>query len=263
MFLSDIHLDVNEKIKKKKLKDILLDYIKEKNPDYLIIAGDLTGGYEYTIELLEEIEEETGVKVKFVPGNHDIWTNKVSSFENYEALKNHKSSLIDNPLELDSYVVIGDMGWYDYTFKPEFMNEEEVRLHKPNLWSDAYYAKWGMSDKELYEKMHEKIAKQLEENKDKKVIFVNHFLPYDDFLVFKNDIKWNTCNAFMGSSKLGELLDSYGNVEYVVFGHTHKRFGLMEFGNKKVICNPVGYTGEWDTTDFKKELETCGVIIEI
>lgn len=264
LFLSDLHIDNNEKITKTNLKRPLIDYIKKVNPEYLIMAGDLTGSMEHSLEIIDLIEKETGVLVKFIPGNHDIWTEKESSWTEYEKSKHHHSSLIEQPLELaNDYVVIGNMGWYDYSFKPEFMNEEEVRMHKGNLWNDAHYAKWGISDQELYQKMHASFKEQLEKYKNKKVIFVNHFIPYIDFIVFKNDIWWNTANSFMGSENLGKLLDTYKNIEYVVFGHTHKRFGLKEFGDKKVICNPFGYAGEWKTKDIKKELEDTGIVIEL
>lgn len=264
LFLSDLHIDVNRRAQKANLMPKLIAYIKKQAPDYLIIAGDLWGSAKGAIALIEQIEEETGVKVKFVPGNHDIWTDEESSWNSYELLKSHHSSLIDNPLEMPTgHVIIGDMGWYDFSFKPSFMNDEEVGEHKPNLWADALYAKWGMHDREVFEKMHQKIAAQLETFKDSPIIFVNHFLPYKDFLVFKNDLQWNTANAFMGAEGLGSLLDQYENVEYVVFGHTHKRFGLMEFGNKYVICNPLGYMGEWRSRNFELELQRAGVIVEL
>lgn len=268
MFLSDWHLDNNQKFQKKNLLVEMIDYINEERPDYVIVAGDISGSSKTTLKVIDRIEEETAAKVKFVPGNHDIWTRKQTSWDNYEELKSHPSSLMHSSLELpNGYIVIGDQGWYDYSFRPSYMNRFEVKGHKENLWADADYAKWQMDDADVYKKMEDNFREMLEAHKDRKVIFVNHFIPYVDFLKFKQDESWNTCNAFMGSKHLGELLDAYPNVEYVVFGHTHHRFGQMEFGDKTVICNPLGYkgnfgNGEWDSADFKTEVKNTAIFLE-
>ena len=263
LFLSDIHLDVNRSYLKTNLLPVLIDYLNEVQPDVWILAGDLAGDAAYALELLETIEKQTGVEIKFIPGNHDIWTDQQSSWSSYELFKNHPTSLIDQPFELGEYVVIGDMGWYDYSLKPNFLNEEEVLMHKGNLWNDARYAKWGMTDQALYEQMHQKFEQQFEQYRDRKIIFVNHFIPYEDFLVFKQNLSWNIANSFMGSARLGELLDRYENIEYVVFGHTHKQFGKIEFGTKTVICNPLGYVGEWQAGSFEEALRKTGIVLEL
>lgn len=263
LFLSDLHLDVNRQYLKQNLLPALIAFLNEIKPDVWVLAGDVAGDAAYTLELLEAIEKETGVVIKFIPGNHDIWTDKSSSWDGYELFKQHPTTLIDAPFEIGDYVVVGDMGWYDYSFKPSFMNEEEVTLHKANLWNDARYAKWGMSDQALYAQMHDKFEAMLETYRDKKIIFVNHFVPYTDFLLFKQDLSWNISNSFMGSSRLGEMLDTYENIEYVVFGHTHTRFGQFDFGGKTVICNPLGYVGEWQTKSFEEELRNTGIVLEL
>jgi putative phosphoesterase len=264
LFLSDWHLDLNQRVSEKNLLNEMIRFIKNQKADYMIVAGDIAESAKQTINIIERIEKETKTKIKFVPGNHDIRTSEASSWNEYEKLKNHSSSLIDTPLELpNNYVVIGDMGWYDYSFKPDFMDNEEVRMHKGNLWKDALYAKWGMSDGELYDLMQEKFKTQLEKYSGKKVIFVNHFLPYANFLKFKKDLEWNTCNSFMGSKSLGELLDSYENIEYVAFGHTHARFGEKKLGNKTILCSPLGFPAEWGSKDFAKEIESVSITVEI
>lgn len=264
LFLSDLHLDNNKHYLKKDLLAPLIAYLNKQKPDLLVLTGDVTGDAKGTIQVLDKLTNETGIPIKFVPGNHDIYTDDASSWDGYALLKDHPTSLLGKPLELpNGYVLIGGMSWYDYTFKPSFMNIEEVMMHKANLWNDAVYAKWGMTDTEVYEQQHQAIQEQLEKYQDKKIIFTNHFIPYVDFITFTNDLAWNTCNSFMGSERLGKLLDTYANVEYVVFGHTHERYGKVEFGDKTVICNPLGYVGEWNTKNIAKELEAIGVMITI
>lgn len=265
--LSDAHIDVNSHIKGENLFPILIDSLKKKEPDLIIIAGDLSNFAEETVKIINIIEREVGVPLLFVPGNHDIWVEPTeSSWDSYKLFAEHHSTLINKPYHInDEYVVIGDMGWYDYSFAPDTIPQYKIRSRKKSLWADSTFALWGMEDTELMEKMLETLKMQLEENKNKKVIFVNHFVPYKDFITYKtSEPNWNLCNGFIGSENLGELIDKYSNVEYVIFGHTHKRYGLVEnYKGKNFICNPVGYVGEWETEDFATELEKTITVFDI
>ncbi|MCK2000575.1 metallophosphoesterase [[Brevibacterium] frigoritolerans] len=239
----------------------------KKKRELIIIAGDLSDFADQTIKMIETIEKQVGVKVLFIPGNHDIWAgSNESSWDSYDLLANHPSTLIDQPFSInDEYVIVGDMGWYDYSFAPETISPDVTASRKKTLWRDGKYAKWNMKDPDLMGLMMEKIQRQLEESKGKKVIFVTHFIPYKDFIIYKSsNVDWNLCNGFMGSANLGWLIDQYPNIDYLIFGHTHKRYGVIDqYRNKTVICNPIGYVGEWETEDFKTELENVVTFIEL
>lgn len=265
MYMSDLHLDTNTGHFKTDLLPLLIKEINNQKPDLLLIGGDISSDAKTTINVLNAIEKRTNIKTLFVPGNHDIWVDSPnSSWDSYEKLKQHKTSLIKKPYKVnDEWVIIGDMGWYDYSFIKEDINIEEVKYRKKSLWQDGKYAKFNMNDEELFKKMMNNFNIQLEKYKDKKVIFLNHFIPYRDFVIYSSERGWNMCNAYMGSKHLGELLDQYKNVEYVLFGHTHKRYGTVDFEDKKVICNPLGYYYEWEEDDFAKELKKSIQIIKI
>lgn len=264
-FISDLHSDYNYQKLRQSIISPLIQKINDEKPNILLVGGDISGSAANSIAILEKIQEETDCAVYFIPGNHDIWVNPPnSSWDNYNLFKNHSTTLIDKPLILNNdWVVVSDMGWYDYSFGPEYINEQEFYIKKKQLWNDAKYAKWGMNDIELNSIMMSKFEEQLEKFKDKNVIFMNHFIPYLDFIVFKNDYSWNISNAFMGSEKIGSLLDKYPNVKYVLFGHTHTRFGNVEYGDKRIICNPLGYVHEWKTNSLEKEIDACFNIIDI
>jgi hypothetical protein len=65
-----------------------------------------------------------------------------------------------------------------------------MRLKK-NYWNDAKYARWVLSDIDLCQLILERLEKQLEKYKDKNVIFVNDFVPYERFISFKVSVKSN------------------------------------------------------------------------
>ncbi|WP_088362665.1 metallophosphoesterase [Bacillus cereus] len=264
---NDMHLDINSNYLGRNLLPEFIEALKKKKPDLIIIPGDITDFADQTIKILEVIEKNVGVKVLFVPGNHDVWVdNTESSWDSYKLFADHSTTLIGKPYHInDEYVVVGDMGWYDYSFAPESIPFNTMRSRKKTLWQDGKFVRWGMDDPELMQKQMNAIQKGLEANRDKKVIFVNHFVPYKDFITYKSsDAEWNLCNGFMGSGNLGWLLDQFDNIEYVLFGHTHTRYGIIEdYRGKKVICNPIGYVGEWDSADFMEELENNIVLIEL
>lgn len=267
LFLSDIHLDNNSKAIGRDLIVDLVEYINEKNPHILVIAGDISSDYKTSINVLDIIEEKTGVKTLFIPGNHDIWVNSnEKSWTAYEKLKKHKSSLIDKPYHAnDEYVIIGDMGWYDYSFGPSTIPQHLYWSKKKRLWNDGNYALWQRKDEEVLDYVLKKLALQLEKNKEKKVIFVNHFIPFEDFIIkSESDNNWNMCNGYMGSKKIGDLIKKYPNIEWVVFGHTHKKYGVIEdYKGYNFICQPIGYAHEWKEDTFMKELNEYGTMITI
>ena len=62
--------------------------------------------------------------------------------------------IIDNPLIIDDIAVIGDVGWYDYSFKTEWVNDYSVlrKAYKGITWVDKKYIKWEKKkDTELVE----------------------------------------------------------------------------------------------------------------
>lgn len=264
--MSDIHLDMNSNFVGEDLLPVLIDSLQGKDLDLIIIAGDIGDRVTYTIDILDKIEQEIGVKVLFIPGNHDVWVDpNESSWDSYCKFADHRSSLIEKPYFFyNDYVIVGEMGWFDYSLVSEKVSPNQIGAEKKD-WGDCKYAEWGMEDKELMELMLDKIEKQLKSFKDKRIIFVTHFVPYKMFTTASSQyMDWDVCNAFMGSARLGEMLNRYENIEYIIFGHTHERYSLSETeSNKKVICSPLGYIAERKVDVFKRELESSVIILDI
>lgn len=268
LLMSDLHIDVCKKITGRSIFPSLVNHVKNHQPDLLVIAGDLTGSAFDTLHYIHLLQERTGVQVKFVPGNHDIWTRptkKDASMHAYQSLKEDPSSLLDNPFVTDKYAIIGGMGWYDYSFVSDMVtDQQEIVSFKKIHWNDAKFANWGMDDVSLCRQERDALEMQLNSYQNKKIIMVTHTVPYKDFTIYKpRDPIWNMCNAFMGSQQLGELFDRYSNIEYITFGHTHHRFGEVSFGDKTIICKPFGYPNEWKTNDVEAELEDASTILHI
>lgn len=268
--LSDIHVDLNEKEGIDVIKPII-DEIKKNKADLMIIAGDVSNDYELTLDSLNKIQEGSGVRCIFVPGNHDIWNEKhldKDAWYIYEQLKKFPGNVANGPIELeDDWVIIGDLGWYDYSFgDPSYTAEEFDKMqYEERTWQDKIKSIWDRSTLEMHQYFYDKLESQLKEHKGKKIILLTHVVPHENFIVPEPNDMWKYVNAYMGGSSYGELAEKY-NVEYSVFGHVHYR-KTEKIGNVTYICNCLGYSDEWlrfgGTLDPSEEIPRAFKFIEI
>lgn len=267
-FASDWHIDVNKQYKEFDIIDKIKEYLIKQKVDILCYAGDVTGDMKKTIKILNDIQNDTNVIIKAVPGNHDIWTSYKgrTSWDNYNKFAEQDFSLIEKPYFInDDWVIIGDMGWYDYSFGPKHFTEKQfdTMCYQGSMWSDLEYCNWGKDkNKDVTNKMNLKLEKQLEEYKNKNIIVVTHVVPFEECIMKKDNDAWNFFGAYIGNKTLGELLKKY-SVKISHFGHTHCRYNL-EIDNIQVICNPLGYKPEWNNKDsLEDEIQNTIKIITI
>lgn len=262
--LSDIHEGINRKKTQESLMDILKNWISAHSPDVFIIAGDMTAGANKSLAKLNELQDHSfKTKILFVHGNHDVYHE--DSKEAYEVLLQFQGNLGNGPVELnEDWVVIGDGGWYDYSFGIPNVREEEFALgtYEGFTWPDKTYAHWPHSDTEETSEYIAKLENWLEQYANKKLIFVTHFVPFKKFIQFKNDLSWDFFNAMMGSTRFGELAEKY-HIEKYIFGHIHTRYHETYKGIE-VICNPLGYyPHEWTYQTAEEEITSTIKIVEI
>jgi putative phosphoesterase len=262
--LSDFHEGINRKKTGTDMMRLLKKWLNEHRPEVLIMSGDMTAGPEKSLKLLNQLQTECPqTKVLFVHGNHDIYHDD-SKFS-YETLLHFSGNLGNGPVEIgENWVVIGDGGWYDYTYGVEGFTEEEFTIGKYNTftWPDKTYANWQKSDQEQTRVYLEKIEHWLRKYQDKNIIMVTHFVPFSHFVICKNDPSWDFFNAMMGSSHFGQLAMKY-RVKKYIFGHIHTRYHEYHNGIE-IICNPLGYyPHEWNTETAEEEIFSTIKVIEI
>ena len=262
--ISDIHLDVNQA---HPVIEAICDRIREKKLDVLLVAGDISNSYKMSLPYLDQMKEAAGIPVFFVPGNHDMW-DKEGEFKDarkiYEKYASRKDCLCGKITKLnEEWVVIGNIGWYDYSFGASDYSEDEFvkKEHNKRVWQDSIMVKWYQSDKEF----HTKILGDLEEKilacAGKKIIVVTHMVGVPEFKVPEDRPDWDYFNAFLGSREYGELFEKY-KVAYSIMGHVHYRKRLQKNGvDYRCVC--LNYHTEWQSGVLAEEVGDAMQVIEV
>ncbi len=272
--ISDLHVDLNDQsLGQDRTLEGLCIAVKAKDLELLLIAGDISNDFRTTRQTLEQLEKDTGVPCLFVPGNHDLWNEHhpdLDAWSTYETLKSCPGNLANGPVTpADGWVLIGDTGWYDYSFGDQAYTHQDFERMCINIppegervWQDSIMAPWGRSNQEMHRFFYHKLERQLQIHSGKKILLLTHMLPHRDFTVQPPGALWGYLNAFLGSQEYGRLISKY-NVRYAVFGHVHYH-RQARIGSTTFICPCLGYTNQWQyPQDAAAEAARTLVTIEI
>ena len=271
--LSDIHVDLNGG---QAVINGLLAAMLRRDVEVMVIAGDVSSDYRVTLDSLEQLQERSGIRIVFVPGNHDIWNEahpEITAWQAYRALERFPGNLTTGPQEIaGGWRIIGDLGWYDYSFGgSQYSREDFDRMQiGERIWQDRIKAIWDRHTLEMHRTFYEKLDDQLKRAEagrvsdphHRKIILVTHVLPRKEFTVQRPDPEWVYLNAFLGSPEYGELALDHG-VRYSICGHVHYRKEVTVNGTR-FICNCLGYMDEWMwSRDPATEIDRAFLTLEL
>jgi Predicted phosphohydrolases len=224
----------------------MLEGIKQVKPDALIISGDLSvdgklGDIEKLFIKLKKANQK--MRVITVLGNHDLWIHErdidsISKIERINKLsEKYNVELLDtiNRVELGDYDVVGNVGWYDYSFAPgytdfdyencnpygfskEYIKSNCIYLNTtrgcscPSWHNDCIYTK-------LESRSFAKINKEkIEGNtRGRRTIIVTHHAPLKDFMK-----EHSFFNAYDGQDLSNIIFNSNKKIVYYIYGHLHE-----------------------------------------
>lgn len=259
--ISDLHVDLNEVANEPPLEHVLMQQVIESQLDVLIIAGDISNDVNRSVQVLQELQSQTGIPVLFVPGNHDYWSKEngiQDTWQIYRQFQSIEGCLSEKPYELDNgWVVIGNSGWYDYSMgEAQYSFEDFERMQAMDrTWHDSLYVRWGMSNKDMHTYFYECLERELAEYRGRPIIMVTHMLTHPFFKVPMPHPLWSYFNAFLGSVAYAELYRKY-EVKVGIMGHVHYRKRHVEHGTK-MICACLGYRKEWRHASAREEIQHC------
>ncbi|KRN29846.1 hypothetical protein IV40_GL000554 [Lactobacillus selangorensis] len=259
---SDNHFDVNRLDAAELLKQ-QAEYLATHHYDYYFNAGDLFNEMPKSLDYMDKLQNELGTSTQayFVSGNHDMVRGV--TFDELESPLSPQY-LHNRLLEIPNsdFVVIGENGWYDYSFAENASTPADADFlkWKHGFWIDGVIEQ-PMTDSERLELALQQTQHWLDvaQQKHKQVLYLTHFVPRDTFTVYqlKRPSYWNMANALLGSNRTGQLLEQ-SQVRYAYFGHLHFRNQPLTLGATTYLHQPVGYRRtrfrpEWESADFMTE----------
>lgn len=251
--ISDIHVDLNRMGGREVISDLLAAESRRRGLDVLLVAGDVASDYVLTLAVIDRLSADSGARVFFVPGNHDIWNERhpgLSAWDTYNALLKHPGNLARGPVFLDEdWALVGDLGWYDFSYgDPSFSLDDFERMHyEGRTWQDKKYSLWDRPTLDVHRMFMERLEAALDTALDaargKKILLATHVVQVEEFTVRPAGAMWKYFNAFLGSPEYGRLCLRRG-VKLAVCGHVHYRKKLSS-GGCEFVCPCLGYTSEW------------------
>ena len=272
---ADLHYD---NARSRRLAEELIDQINmlADSFDALLLIGDTAAGDSSMIEECLARFTFAGPKL-FVPGNHELWTRGNDSYAMlHETLPRRIKAagwhwLQDEPFIGDGFAIVGNIGWYDYSFiVPELGIPRRFYEHKISpgsagshvefsfllqdgsdippaaheihaRWNDARFVHLGRSDETFLGELADQLDRQLRAlSQVPHILVAMHHLPFVELSPELNAGQWKFARAFLGSTRLGELLLRHTHVRTVLCGHSHFPIELRA-GHMDVINIGSGY----------------------
>ncbi|MGG0669317.1 metallophosphoesterase [Sporosarcina koreensis] len=268
--ISDLHID-NRKNPERLYASYLehLSKLAEQHLlDCLAIAGDISNDSQLTLQFITDLEDHLPCPVRFVAGNHDLWTISEEEKNTQQIagqLQADLHSLQNRPYILnDEWAMIGHSGWYDYSFGHHFTTHEQFKQKQYNgrTWKDHLYIDWKMTDDEVVEQSLIQLQSDLERIGNRQVILCLHMVATDAFIVPTPHPVFDYFNAFLGSKRYAEWIESHPSIRYIINGHVHYRKKFAKNG-QTYICACLGNESEWQTSSLEKELQSAFQVIDL
>ncbi len=226
----------------------MVEYISRADADAFIIAGDVAGrDLEGFRECLELFSDFSGFKL-VVPGNHDLWTNDGDSRDRHRSLLPDVARecnfhyLDQGPFTRGDVGIIGNIGWYDYSFRNTDIGlslEDYERKNVPGRcgWNDRRYINWNLTDEQFTEQCLQRLRKHYSqvENDVDEVVCVLHHIAFRDLLYPEMSFPLEFCRAYLGSERFGRLLLRCSKVRHLVCGHRHGKDSHRENGLQSFV----------------------------
>ena len=226
---------------------MLADFLRQRTPDVLILAGDIGTGPLFG-ECLSFFADLPSRKI-LVPGNHDIWVRpddaELDSLQMYERELPQMAAgagfhfLDSAPVLLPDadLAVVGSINWYDYSWGIDGLRAnfpaDEYRLKSKRFprgkHNDGNFVRWPLDDQAFTRRVVGVLERQLDEALESvgRVIVVTHHPPFYGLgfphtgpVVELERLLWD---AFCGNRAMEEVLTR--RVDRIAFsfcGHTHR-----------------------------------------
>lgn len=267
---SDNHVDSNQ-VDVDEIVAQQAEYLRIHNVDMYFIAGDVTNDFQKTVDYVEKLTALTTAEVRFIAGNHDMLHNVT-----YTELESnlHPQYFHRQQLRLPNWTIIGNNGWYDYSFSQYYTQPASVARWKKALWVDSPLQQPG-SDWERMDRVLAQIKQALDQVQTPNVLVITHFVPHRQLLwpkparvkTARYERIYEMVVAMMGSQRLGDLLASYPQVKDVIYGHIHGVHPPQVYDGITYLNPAVGvnkpHNQEWQWPNFMQQWQHQLVVLDL
>lgn len=229
-FSSDNHLDVNRVPIDTTLHQ-QATWLNSHQVQVYVHIGDLFNDLDKTRNYMQRLDHELTGNAYYILGNHDMLNHAPYNLVEHladEQYLHHR--WID--LSPTDWRIIGNNGWYDYSFSVFADQPTKVAQWKNVYWLDSSIQQ-PLNDRARMERVCQQVQQDLVQAKTdhKQVILVTHFAPRHELLNAKprsvdtprKNYFYQMINAMMGSDHLGEIVEAAPNVRMVMYGHLHRQ----------------------------------------
>jgi predicted phosphodiesterase len=250
--VSDLHLEFGR-------IDKLYDEMCAAEADVLVLAGDITSS-DAVVEDINQIQEDSGKRVIFVPGNHEYYRASRKSLDKemkmLESINKKVHVLLEEDICLGGVCFIGSTGWWDGSNGAIGMQQKQGLndfrmiydlMDEGNL--DGVV--WGRKAQTYISgRMH-----WLRHNMpDMKICVITHHYPHNRSL--HAHFRGSPLNTCFGN-RWEWMFEKY-RPELWIHGHTHMPFDYTvgqadghphlrdetDTKRSRIVCNPQGYLQE-------------------
>lgn len=273
---SDNHLDIN-RVDEAQVLVAQAQYLVKHGIDYYLFLGDMYNDFTKTVAFIHRLQTQVAgrVQIRYLLGNHDMLKNiSYPHVDNFQDPLYLHGKIEDLPYS--NVRLIGNNGWYDYSFSQNY-GQQEIKRWKNVFWVDGAIDQ-DISDIQRENRTLTVVKEQLIQAQadHKKVFFVTHFAPQEANLwrrPTKSEVSdkmarhYEMMRAMYGSQRLGDLLQEYANVKWVGYGHLHGQHADLTLGSTSYYHAAVGVKkkrrNEWQAPTFMAQWQKQLQIFEI
>jgi 3',5'-cyclic AMP phosphodiesterase CpdA len=268
---ADLHFNHN---RSRGLAQQAIEEINSTPADVLLVVGDTATADERQLEAAISQIHFDGPKL-FLCGNHELWTRRDDSHDLFtnelpariRALGWHW--LEDVPFVDGDVAIVGSVGWYDYSYAPvglpvprrfyeakvspgaashlsayKHLLGEDVTpdaLEIVARWNDGKMVKLGRSDAVFLDERLASLRRSLDRVPAQcRIVAGVHHVPFEELLPPRNSPTWDFARAYLGSSRMGDLLLGDPRITHVFCGHSHYE-AESQIGQIRAINIGSGY----------------------
>ncbi len=272
---ADLHYDIR---RSREPTEALADEVSRRPADALLLLGDVAGRQPETFaEALRLFDGFTGHKM-LVAGNHDLWTDPGrDSLHRYEVelaetCRQHGWHYLDaGPAQFDGVAFVGNIGWYDHSYRAESLNIPlrfyrakvapgaaarmpehmhlldglvdipESTLDITTRWMDGQHVRLPYDDEEFTHRLAAKLRRHLEEaaQQARTIVVGMHHLPFAEMVVRTGHPAWDFATNYLGSEIFGRTVLGEPKATHLLCAHNHRARHIVR---GHLTCTSVGST---------------------